>query len=48
MDLLDGTPVLDIKPYAPEFDIREADKTGWLEETPRDPATLKDDGRFTG
>lgn len=30
VDLLDGTPLLDIKPYVPEFDVREADRIGWL------------------
>lgn len=29
VDMLDGTPLLDIKPYVPEFDIRNADKLGW-------------------
>ena len=28
-DMLDGTPLLDIKPYIPEFDIFEVTKTGW-------------------
>ena len=25
-----GTPVLDIKPYVPAFDVVDADRTGWL------------------
>jgi len=29
VDMLDGTPLLDIKPYVPEFDIRKVDKLGW-------------------
>ncbi|MHC1783715.1 MAG: tRNA (N6-threonylcarbamoyladenosine(37)-N6)-methyltransferase TrmO [Anaerolineaceae bacterium] len=28
-DMLDGTPLLDIKPYIPEFDIFKVEKTGW-------------------
>ena len=28
-DMLDGTPLLDIKPYFPEFDIFEVSKIGW-------------------
>lgn len=28
-DMLDGTPLLDIKPYVPEFDIHSADRIGW-------------------
>jgi tRNA (Thr-GGU) A37 N-methylase len=29
IDVLDGTPLLDIKPYVPEFDVRTSVKTGW-------------------
>ena len=29
VDMLDGTPLLDIKPYIPEFDVRAVDKLGW-------------------
>ncbi len=28
-DMLDGTPLLDIKPYIPMFDIYEVTNTGW-------------------
>lgn len=31
MDVLDGTPLLDIKPYVPRFDEREDVRYGWLE-----------------
>lgn len=31
IDLLDGTPVLDIKPYVPQFDAIAAERTGWLQ-----------------
>lgn len=31
VDLLDGTPVLDIKPYINELDEREGLRLGWLE-----------------
>ncbi|MCP4897782.1 MAG: tRNA (N6-threonylcarbamoyladenosine(37)-N6)-methyltransferase TrmO [bacterium] len=31
MDFLDGTPVLDIKPYVGEFDSRTEVRFGWLE-----------------
>jgi len=47
IDLVDGTPLLDIKPYVPEFDIREVDKIGWLEKRVHKLPTSKDDGRFT-
>lgn len=29
VDVLDGTPLLDIKPYVPDFDLRADVKTGW-------------------
>ncbi len=28
-DMLDGTPLIDIKPYIPEFDVREVSSIGW-------------------
>ena len=31
-DLLDGTPIVDIKPYIPQYDSFPASRTGWLEE----------------
>jgi tRNA (adenine37-N6)-methyltransferase len=31
IDVLDGTPLLDIKPYVPEYDAYECRKIGWLE-----------------
>ena len=30
VDIVDGTPLLDIKPYVPKFDAREAERVGWL------------------
>ncbi len=33
VDILDGTPVLDIKPYVPEFDSYPSSKAGWLDES---------------
>jgi tRNA-Thr(GGU) m(6)t(6)A37 methyltransferase TsaA len=29
VDVLDGTPLLDIKPYVPDFDVRLNTRTGW-------------------
>ena len=29
VDMLDGTPVLDIKPYVPEFDVKTGVRVGW-------------------
>ena len=31
VDLLDGTPLLDIKPYVGEFDVRTDTRFGWLQ-----------------
>lgn len=31
IDMIEGTPVLDIKPYIPEFDSNEGIRIGWLE-----------------
>ena len=47
LDIVDGTPLLDIKPYVPEFDNRESVRTGWLAENIHKLPTSKDDGRFT-
>jgi len=47
VDIVDGTPLLDIKPYVPEFDIREVERIGWLEKNVHELSTSKDDGRFT-
>jgi tRNA (Thr-GGU) A37 N-methylase len=30
VDMLDGTPLLDIKPYVPEFEGTEDVRIGWL------------------
>ena len=46
VDIVDGTPLLDIKPYVPEFDVRAVDKIGWLEKNVNKLSTSKDDGRF--
>ena len=31
VDIIDGTPVLDIKPYISRFDVRSDVKNGWIE-----------------
>jgi tRNA-Thr(GGU) m(6)t(6)A37 methyltransferase TsaA len=47
LDILDGTPLLDIKPYVPEFDRQEEVRIGWLEkQRGRIPGKLSDD-RFS-
>jgi tRNA (adenine37-N6)-methyltransferase len=44
VDMIDGTPLLDIKPYVPEFDCYPASKAGWFDESNSD--RLLADGRF--
>lgn len=46
VDVVDGTPLLDIKPYIPEFDVQKAEKKGWLEKHVNKLQKTKDDGRF--
>lgn len=46
IDILEGTPLLDIKPFVPEFDVKQEVKTGWLGKNIHKLQTLKDDGRF--
>jgi tRNA-Thr(GGU) m(6)t(6)A37 methyltransferase TsaA len=47
LDIIDGTPLLDIKPYVPEFDVREVTSIGWLEKKVGNVQTSKNDGRFS-
>jgi tRNA-Thr(GGU) m(6)t(6)A37 methyltransferase TsaA len=46
IDILDGTPLLDVKPYVPEFDARKTNRIGWLSEKAGKASRLKADGRF--
>ena len=46
VDMLDGTPLLDIKPYVPDFDTYTEVRTGWLEEVRESVKTRKADKRF--
>jgi tRNA-Thr(GGU) m(6)t(6)A37 methyltransferase TsaA len=46
VDIIDGTPLLDIKPYVPEFDNHPADRVGWLEKAKGRVKSQKSDGRF--
>ncbi|MDI6795001.1 MAG: tRNA (N6-threonylcarbamoyladenosine(37)-N6)-methyltransferase TrmO [bacterium] len=48
VDIVDGTPLLDIKPYVPKFDIREPERTGWLSKRAGKADKMKADGRFAG
>ncbi|MGD9130924.1 MAG: tRNA (N6-threonylcarbamoyladenosine(37)-N6)-methyltransferase TrmO [Candidatus Bathyarchaeota archaeon] len=46
VDIIDGTPLLDIKPFVPDFDQREAERIGWLKEKVGKLHSSRDDGRF--
>ncbi len=46
VDILDGTPLLDIKPYIPAFDIYKTEKSGWMENNRNTPRQVKSDDRF--
>jgi tRNA-Thr(GGU) m(6)t(6)A37 methyltransferase TsaA len=46
VDVLDGTPLLDIKPYVTEFDARNTEKIGWLTGKIDAVPEVRDDGRF--
>lgn len=46
VDIVDGTPLLDLKPYVPLFDSRQEVKTGWLAERGKDVFSTRADERF--
>ena len=46
VDIVDGTPMLDIKPYVPEFDVQEIEKIGWLSQKANNVPKMKSDERF--
>ncbi|MGZ5280056.1 MAG: tRNA (N6-threonylcarbamoyladenosine(37)-N6)-methyltransferase TrmO [Pseudobdellovibrionaceae bacterium] len=41
VDLIDGTPVFDIKPYLPEIESRPEARGGWSHEAPKSKATVQ-------
>ncbi len=47
VDMLDGTPLLDINPFFQEFDNRTDGREGWLEKRrDLDKSSVRSDGRF--
>jgi tRNA-Thr(GGU) m(6)t(6)A37 methyltransferase TsaA len=46
IDILDQTPILDIKPYVPEFDAYPTEKIGWLTTVIHRLETTRSDDRF--
>jgi len=46
VDIIDQTPLLDIKPFVPDFDVRTAERVGWVEKKAVNAKKVSDDGRF--
>jgi len=46
LDILDGTPLLDIKPYVPDFDGGDDVRIGWLEKSRGEIKKKLSDERF--
>jgi tRNA-Thr(GGU) m(6)t(6)A37 methyltransferase TsaA len=40
-DILDGTPLLDIKPYTEKFDLYDVKKSGWQDEVDEETARVR-------
>ena len=41
VDVLDGAPLLDIKPYVPRFDVRDGARAGWQEDVDEETAVRR-------
>jgi tRNA-Thr(GGU) m(6)t(6)A37 methyltransferase TsaA len=48
IDLLDGTPILDVKPYVPLFDTRADARAGWFAEAGPRVHEVRSDRRYEG
>jgi tRNA-Thr(GGU) m(6)t(6)A37 methyltransferase TsaA len=46
IDILDGTPLLDIKPYIEHFDAVQDSRSGWMKGSASDVETKRSDKRF--
>lgn len=46
LDVLNETPLLDIKPYVPEFEYTQEVRVGWLEKAKNQVQAKKSDNRF--
>ena len=42
VDILDGTPLIDIKPYVPQYDNYPVQRCGWLDVVPDKPVVADD------
>lgn len=48
IDVVDGTPLLDIKPFVPAFDVPTEPTGGWVDSARADVETTAADDRFVG
>jgi len=46
IDVVDGTPLLDIKPFVPAFDVPASTSSGWVEASTDSPESTRADDRF--
>jgi tRNA-Thr(GGU) m(6)t(6)A37 methyltransferase TsaA len=46
VDILNDTPLIDVKPYVPQFDYRKTAKIGWFKGKISKLSLTRDDGRF--
>ncbi len=48
IDVVDGTPLLDVKPFVPEFDVPDPDtvETGWMDASRKRVGSRRSDDRF--
>jgi tRNA (Thr-GGU) A37 N-methylase len=46
LDVLDGTPLIDIKPYIPQFDCWQNATSGWMKASRPDVERRRSDDRF--
>ena len=46
VDILDGTPLLDIKPYIAKFDTVKESTSGWLQASDEEISKKRSDNRF--
>jgi len=46
LDVLDGTPLIDIKPYMPQFDCWQNATSGWMKASRPDVERRRSDDRF--
>jgi tRNA-Thr(GGU) m(6)t(6)A37 methyltransferase TsaA len=46
VDAVDGSPILDIKPYVPAFDAPPSERIGWFDDRLDPPPNARADNRF--